>query len=347
MTYLYEALEKPTRLYIKQCPHCGLKYFGKSTREDIETYRGSGTKWENHLNLHNVKPVHLWNSDWYYDKSITKFAIRFSRLNRIVHSKMWANLKEEDGLDGGWEHVNSDENIRSRIHETKISKYGEDYMMLLVSEDVNQKREATCIEKYGTKNTMLSEEVRNKQKHTLFTNYGVHVPYKSEEIKNRGKRTLLERYGVNSPSQIPEVKEKRKGDWEIKRSNPEKYKKRHVNDGQKTIKIHYMAELPDGYVEGRLPNKKFSVTNGKDTITVSDVSEIPFGWYRGSSNKANKITINNGIEERRIAKDQEMPEGFVLGGISRKFYTDGKNTLRLKSGDHIPAGFYPGRTLSR
>jgi hypothetical protein len=23
MTYLYEALDKPTRLYIKQCPHCG------------------------------------------------------------------------------------------------------------------------------------------------------------------------------------------------------------------------------------------------------------------------------------------------------------------------------------
>ena len=27
-TYLFESLKTPARLYIKQCPHCGLKYFG-------------------------------------------------------------------------------------------------------------------------------------------------------------------------------------------------------------------------------------------------------------------------------------------------------------------------------
>lgn len=101
MTYLYEALEKPTRLYIKQCPHCGLKYFGKSVREDIETYSGSGKRWTRHLAKHKVGPIHLWNSDWYYDTYITRFAIRFSRLNKIVKNRQWANLKEEDGIDGG------------------------------------------------------------------------------------------------------------------------------------------------------------------------------------------------------------------------------------------------------
>lgn len=101
MNYLYEALDKPTRLYIKQCPHCGLKYFGKSVRDDIENYNGSGTRWTRHLKKHNTKPVHLWNSDWYYDLSITKFAIKFSRLNKIVENENWANLKEEDGLEGG------------------------------------------------------------------------------------------------------------------------------------------------------------------------------------------------------------------------------------------------------
>lgn len=49
MTYLYESLKRPTRLYIKQCPHCNLKYFGKTHYENIERYFGSGKRWLNHL----------------------------------------------------------------------------------------------------------------------------------------------------------------------------------------------------------------------------------------------------------------------------------------------------------
>jgi hypothetical protein len=101
MTYLYEELKAPTRLYIKQCPHCGLKYFGKTISQDIENYTGSGIVWSRHLKKHEVNPIHLWNSNWYYDTSITKFALRFSRLNKIVEKGEWANLKEEDGLMGG------------------------------------------------------------------------------------------------------------------------------------------------------------------------------------------------------------------------------------------------------
>lgn len=100
MNYLYEELKAPTRLYIKQCPHCGLKYFGKSIKEDIRSYAGSGKHWIRHLKKHKVSPIHLWNSNWYYNTSITKFALRFSRMNKIVSSLEWANLIEENGLDG-------------------------------------------------------------------------------------------------------------------------------------------------------------------------------------------------------------------------------------------------------
>jgi hypothetical protein len=50
--------------------------------------------------------MHLWNSDWYYDTSISRFALKFSHINKIVESKRWANLKEENGLEGGWDHIN-------------------------------------------------------------------------------------------------------------------------------------------------------------------------------------------------------------------------------------------------
>lgn len=101
MTYLYEALERPTRLYIKQCPHCGLKYFGKSVSERIDKYMGSGVVWRRHLKKHRIKPVHLWNSDWFTSTKIKRYALLFSRLNDIVESKRWANIKVEDGLMGG------------------------------------------------------------------------------------------------------------------------------------------------------------------------------------------------------------------------------------------------------
>jgi len=122
MNYLYESI-KPARLYIKQCPHCGLKYFGKSTLEDVEKYEGSGVYWTNHLKKHGVEPIHLWNSDWYHDTSISRFALKFSRLNEIVSSKQWANLKEEDGLDGGWDSKTA---RKGRIATDKIlkEKYG-------------------------------------------------------------------------------------------------------------------------------------------------------------------------------------------------------------------------------
>ena len=100
MDYLFEPIQ-PTRLYIKQCPKTGMKYFGKTTRQDIENYPGSGTRRTKHLKKHGVEPIHLWNSDWYNDTSISRFALKFSRLNKIVSSKQWANLAEENGLDGG------------------------------------------------------------------------------------------------------------------------------------------------------------------------------------------------------------------------------------------------------
>lgn len=124
---IIKPLSKPTRLYIKKCPHCGLKYFGKTFAENIESYNGSGKHWISHLKKHKVKPIHLWNSDWYYDSSISRFALKFSRLNKIVQSKQWANLKEEDGLRGGWDHVRNKEIQEKAIKNAKETiklKYG-------------------------------------------------------------------------------------------------------------------------------------------------------------------------------------------------------------------------------
>ena len=92
---------KSTWLYIKQHNVTGLKYFGK-TISDPETYLGSGIYWTNHLKKHGNDVSTVW-TQLFEDRNILKeYAIKFSEENNIVESKEWANLKQEDGLMGGY-----------------------------------------------------------------------------------------------------------------------------------------------------------------------------------------------------------------------------------------------------
>ena len=92
---------QPTYLYIKQHSITGLKYFGK-TSGDPYKYNGSGKHWKTHIKKHGKEHVKtLWVSELYHDTSISDYALQFSIKNNIVESKQWANLKPENGLDGG------------------------------------------------------------------------------------------------------------------------------------------------------------------------------------------------------------------------------------------------------
>jgi hypothetical protein len=91
----------PARLAIKEL--AGKLYFCKSTRIDIENYPGSGKKWKDRIKKYgrqNIKT--LWISDWYHDPyEIQEVALHFSKENNIVESDRWANIRPENGLDGG------------------------------------------------------------------------------------------------------------------------------------------------------------------------------------------------------------------------------------------------------
>jgi hypothetical protein len=93
----------PTRLYIKQHSITGLKYFGKTISNNIESYTGSGKRWIYHIRKHGKKYIKtLWVSEWFYSKEdIIKVALQLSEEYNIVESNEWANLKPETGIDGG------------------------------------------------------------------------------------------------------------------------------------------------------------------------------------------------------------------------------------------------------
>jgi hypothetical protein len=89
----------PTFLYIKQHSVTGMLYFGKTTRNP-ETYKGSGIYWKRHLKKHGEVVETLWYCLFYDKETCSEFAKLISKSNDIIKSNHWANLIDENGLDG-------------------------------------------------------------------------------------------------------------------------------------------------------------------------------------------------------------------------------------------------------
>ena len=90
-----------TYIYVKEHNETGLKYFGKTCKEDYHKYRGSGLHWTHHIKKHgyNVSTNLLGIFD--NKEECIIYCLSFSKINNIVKCKKWANLIEENGCDGG------------------------------------------------------------------------------------------------------------------------------------------------------------------------------------------------------------------------------------------------------
>lgn len=95
------SIYKPTWLYVKQHNQTGLKYFGKTTQHDPYRYTGSGKRWKNHITAHGNDTTTIWCKLFENKEELIEFALAFSMLFDIIHSNEWANLKFENGVDGG------------------------------------------------------------------------------------------------------------------------------------------------------------------------------------------------------------------------------------------------------
>lgn len=90
----------PTYLYIKQHKVTQLKYFGKTIRTDPHKYKGSGTRWINHIKYHKNLVDTIWLKLFTDIDELVEYAVKFSIEHDIVNSPDWANLIEETGLIG-------------------------------------------------------------------------------------------------------------------------------------------------------------------------------------------------------------------------------------------------------
>ena len=96
-----------THLYVKIHKVTKLKYFGKTTKSNVEKYSGSGKYWTNHYRKHGKEHI-ITLKIWSFTniEECKQFAIKFSNDNNIINSKAWANLVNENGIDGGTGNAN-------------------------------------------------------------------------------------------------------------------------------------------------------------------------------------------------------------------------------------------------
>jgi len=87
-------------LYVKTHRVTKLKYFGKTVRDPYK-YRGSGKYWKAHLKVHGYDIDTVVIAEYQNTEEAKDFALTFSKNNDIVNSSEWANLIEENAVNGG------------------------------------------------------------------------------------------------------------------------------------------------------------------------------------------------------------------------------------------------------
>jgi len=142
-------------LYIKQHKITGLKYFGKTTRDPYKYY-GSGKYWKRHLKTHGkfVETLKVW--EFPSEKECSSFALSFSVENNIVESENWANLKFENGMDGGF-FGNHTDDAKSKMRKPKTNKVnmGGYWRGKSLSEETKAKMRASALNRKHSQETII------------------------------------------------------------------------------------------------------------------------------------------------------------------------------------------------
>lgn len=114
-------------LYVKTHNKTGLKYFGKTTKKDPLKYKGSGIYWKKHLKKYGNDISTEIIASFANEEECTKFALTYSEKYDIVNSPEWANLKEENGLDGSPKGVKFSEEHKEKIRQSRYGKCFNDF----------------------------------------------------------------------------------------------------------------------------------------------------------------------------------------------------------------------------
>ena len=298
---------KPTRLYIKKHSQTGLLYFGKSIREDIYTYKGSGIRWKNHLQIHGSQfVITLWVSDWYHDpKEIEEVALHFSKENDIVNNDIWANLISEDGLycGGNW----CDDEYRKKMIES------------LNSPETKEKRINTHLENWKDpefREKMLDyrNKIEAKENHRKATIEAMNTP----EMKEKMKKVMEElwcneeyREKMRNACKTDEARESRRIITTEKWKDPDYREKVLLGINTKENKERHINMMKCRWENESFKQRQHEIRNTKEfkeKISNANKSHWLNDTFREEQTKIRKENWNNEEYSRKVIESINRPE---------------------------------------
>ena len=117
-------------LYVKTHKKTGLKYLGQTTAQNPYKYRGSGDRWNSHLNVHGYDIDTIIIQKCYTKTALRSWGVYYSNLWSVVDSKKWANLKPEEG-QGGWGGSQNPNNLPGAKDRQRLANLGDKNNMKL------------------------------------------------------------------------------------------------------------------------------------------------------------------------------------------------------------------------
>jgi hypothetical protein len=124
----------PTWLYVKKHNITGLMYMGKTISDDPIAYKGSGLVWKRHLAKHGNDVSTIWTHRYTNPELLKEEALFFSKVFNIVESPDWANLKEENGVDGNIPGSILSESHRKKISESMVERFKDNSVRTHISQ---------------------------------------------------------------------------------------------------------------------------------------------------------------------------------------------------------------------
>jgi ribosomal protein L37AE/L43A len=168
-------------LYIKQHNVTKLKYFGKTTNNPY-TYNGSGKYWKRHIHKHGLDISTLYVYEFSDINECSEFALNFSSINNIVESNEWANMKPENGSDGG------DNSYFIDYNKTHSSTKGKTYEEIYGVEKAAELKKQRSLSNIRTKRGVpMSEDQKQKRRHSYGPRSAEFKAKLTEVAKNRPK----------------------------------------------------------------------------------------------------------------------------------------------------------------
>lgn len=97
------------------------------------------------------------------------------------------------------------------------------------------------------------------------------------------------------------------------------------------------------------PRKNIFITNGIENTKICKLDDLPDGWWVGKTVNFTKHSITNGYESKYVERDSVIPDGWYRGSHNKRpntsgmiKITNGHDEKLIKTDDDIPIGWFKG-----